>query len=93
MGIYFQSIDRMYLHVYTYVCTCMLTKCNFYLQLHAAITDFERDKLELEQHHSKQTQHLLQETNTRIARANDEHRSKNRANVSLATYSVPCDRS
>ena len=51
-------------------------------QLHAAITDFERQKLEAEQRHSKQLQRVLDETSARMGKMEAEYTTQTRANVS-----------
>lgn len=68
----------------------MILTCNTYwhvsvvVQLHAAITESEREKLDLEQRHSRQLQRVLEESQAQVDKMEAEYSTQIRANVSTA---------
>lgn len=59
------------------------------LQLHTVVSEFEHNKLELEQHHAKQNQLLLQEMSVRISSLKEDHKTQRKNEVrSLACVQV-----
>jgi len=58
------------------------------VQLHAAIMESEREKLDLEQRHSRQLQHVLEESQAQVDKMEAEYSTQIRANVSTACACV-----
>lgn len=58
--------------------------CNYVLpfQLHAAVTEMEQEKFELQKKHTENIQELLDDTNTRLAKMEAEHNARSQATVS-----------
>lgn len=52
------------------------------LQLHAAVTEMEQEKFELQKKHTENIQELLDDTNLRLAKMEAEHNSRSQATVS-----------
>ena len=58
------------------------------VQLHAAITESEREKLDLEQRHSRQLQRVLEESQAQVDKMEAEYNTQIRANVSTVCVCV-----
>lgn len=52
-------------------------------QLHAAVTEMEQEKLELQQKHTENIQELLEDTNLRLAKMEAEYNARAQSTVSL----------
>lgn len=57
------------------------------IQLHEAVGKLERDKYELQKAHTKNIQELLDDTNHRLAKMEDEYCTQTSATVSY--YTLP----
>lgn len=55
------------------------------LQLHAAVTEMEQEKFELQKKHTENIQGLLDDTNLRLEKMEAEHNARSRATVSTRT--------
>lgn len=54
-------------------------------QLHAAVTEMEQEKFELQKKHTENIQELLEDTNLRLAKMEAEYNSRSQATVSTGT--------
>lgn len=52
------------------------------LQLHAAVTEMEQEKFELQKKHTQNIQELLEDTNLRLAKMEAEYNARSQATVS-----------
>lgn len=55
------------------------------LQLHAAVTAMEQEKIELQKKHTESIQQLLEDTKFRLAKMEDEYNARSQATVSIGT--------
>lgn len=55
------------------------------LQLHAAVTEMEQEKFELQKKHTENIQELLEDTNVRLAKMEAEYDARSQATVSTGT--------
>lgn len=51
-------------------------------QLHAAVTEMEQEKFELQKKHTENIQELLEDTNLRLAKMESEYNARSQATVS-----------
>lgn len=59
------------------MCTCPVP-----FQLHAAVTEMEQEKFELQKKHTENIQELLEDTNLRLAKMEAEYNARSQATVS-----------
>lgn len=55
------------------------------LQLHAAVTEMEQEKFELQKKHTQNIQELLEDTNIRLAKMESDYNARSHATVSTET--------
>lgn len=55
------------------------------LQLHAAVTEMEQEKFELQKKHTQNIQELLEDTNIRLAKMESDYNARSQATVSTET--------
>ena len=58
------------------------------LQLHAAVTELEQEKFELQKKHTGGIQELLEDTNHRLAKMEAEYNARSQATVSTASVDL-----
>lgn len=66
----------------------MLCDYVFDWQLHAAVAEMEQEKFELQKKHTENIQELLEDTNQRLAKMEDEYNAQTHATVSLFTVHI-----
>lgn len=54
-------------------------------QLHAAVTEIEQEKFQLQKKHTENIQELLEDTNARLAKMEAEYNARSQATVSIGT--------
>lgn len=54
-------------------------------QLHAAVTEMEHEKFELQKKHTENIQELLEDTNLRLAKMEAEYNARSQTTVSTGT--------
>lgn len=59
-------------------------------QLHAAVTEVEQEKFQLQKKHTENIQELLEDTNTRLAKMEAEYNARSQATVSTGTSVGVC---
>lgn len=66
--------------------------CNYVLhfQLHAAVTEMEQEKFELQKKHTENIQELLEDTNVRLAKMEAEYNARSQSTVSNETDVCIC---
>lgn len=60
------------------------------LQLHAAVTEMEQEKLELQKKHTQNIQELLENTNHRLAKMESDYNARSQATVSTGGGMCEC---
>ena len=57
-------------------------------QLHAAVTEMEQEKFELQKKHTENIQELLEDTNLRLAKMEAEYNARSQATVSTGSKGI-----